>query len=184
LTKPLDGWFGDYSVQLVEVSARGAAMLHEDELPIGARALLRFAWRGEELEITAEIARTTGQRSGIHFIDDSADLRRMIELSALELLRAQEANATGDRERNVIGDETLTAASAGARALRGYLVFELDGGKWKSRVALVPDQPANGFTVAANESDEQIDLLCRTFESGGEEERRMTRMIAQLSISR
>ena len=40
LTKPLDAWFGDFAVQLVEVSASGASMLHEEELPDGARAPL------------------------------------------------------------------------------------------------------------------------------------------------
>ncbi len=184
LTKPLDGWFGDFAVELVDVSASGAQIVHDDPLPEGARGLLRFTWRGEDIELTAEVARTMGQRSGLAFVDDSPILRQHIEISALELLRAREANATGDRARNVIGDETLTAASAGARALRGYLVYELNGNQWTCRVAVVPNQPPNGFTVAANESEEQIDLLRKTFESGGEEERKMTRMIAQLSVTR
>jgi len=38
--------------------------------------------------------------------------------------------------------------------------------------------------VLADESDEQIDLLCRTFESGDAESRSMTRMIAELSVRR
>ena len=184
LTKPLDGWFGDFAVELVDVSASGAQIVHDDPLPEGARGLLRFTWRGEDIELTAEVARTMGQRSGLAFVDDSPILRQHIEISALELLRAREANATGDRARNVIGDETLTAASAGARALRGYLVYELNGNQWTCRVAVLPNQPPNGFTVAANESEEQIDLLRKTFESGGEEERKMTRMIAQLSVTR
>lgn len=184
LTKPLDGWFGDYAVELVDVSVSGAQIVHQDPLPDGSRGLLRFTWRGEDIELTAEVARTMGQRSGLVFVDDSSMLRQHIEISALELLRAREANATGDRARNVIGDETLTAASAGARALRGYLVYELNDHQWTCRVALEPTQPANGFTVAANESEEQIDLLRKTFESGGEEERKMTRMIAQLSVTR
>ena len=184
MTKPLDGWYGDFAVQIVDVSARGAQIIHDDPLPAGSRALLRFSWRGQELELTAEIIHSAGQRSGLRFIDDSEPLRKLIRQSAEELLRAQEANASGDRERNVVGDETLTAASAGVRALRGYLVYELTDRAWKCRVALLPDQPDNGFTVAANESQEQIDLLCRTFESGDEEARRMTRMIAELSINR
>src|SRR5437899_91075 len=98
LTKPIDGWLGDFSVQLTEVSARGAQILHEDELPDGARALLRFMWRGEELELLAEIVHSMGQRSGLRFIDDNARLRDLIRQSAEELLRAQQANAEGDRD--------------------------------------------------------------------------------------
>lgn len=184
LTKPLDAWFGDFAVQLIEVSARGASMLHEDELPVGARALLRFLWRGEAIEITAEIARTAAQRSALLLIEDSDRLRVLIMESAAELLRAREANASGDRNRNLVGDETLTAASQGAGLGRTFLAYELADGKWKCRVVLVPDQPENGFTVMAGESDEQIALLQRTFESGGEEARSMTRMIAGLSVTR
>jgi hypothetical protein len=99
-------------------------------------------------------------------------------------LRAQEANASGDRQHNVVGDETLTAASAGARASSGFLQYRLTGDGWTCQRALLPDQPEDGFTVSANESQEQIDLLCRTYEGGDTESKRMTRMIAELSVTR
>lgn len=184
LTKPLDAWFGDFAVQLVEVSAIGAFMLHDDSLPAGSRALLRFTWREADLEITSEVIRTTGQRSGVRFIDDDPTLRNLIRVSATELLQAREANAVGDRERNRIGDETLTAASRGARGGRGYLVFQLIDGAWKSQLTAEAKQPENGFTVLSDEPDEQIEMLCRTFEAGDPESRRMTKLIAQLSVTR
>lgn len=184
LTKPLDAWFGDFAVQLVEVSAHGASMLHDDELPAGSRALLRFAWRGEEIELTTEITRTEGMRSLLQFIDESPRLGELVRHSAEELHRAREANASGDRERNLIGDATLTAASERGQGIRSYLVYEFAGGKWSCRVALLPDQPENGFTVSAAEPHEQIDLLQRTFEAGDEQSRAMTRAIAELSIKR
>lgn len=183
-TKPVDGWFGDYSVMIVEVSANSAKILHDDPIPVGARGLLRFSWRGQELELTAEIVRTEGARSGVRLIDDSKLLRDLIEASATEVLRAQEANLIGDRARNVVGDETLTAASAGARANTGFLQYHLTPKGWKCHRALLPDQPEDGFTVSANESQEQIDLLCRTYETGDPEAKKMTRMIAELSVTR
>jgi hypothetical protein len=184
LTAPLQAWFGDFSVQLVEVSASGAAMIHDDPIQTGSRALLRFTWRENDLEITAEVARTTGQRSGVHFVEEDATLRELIRQSATELLLAREANAGGDRERNRIGEGTLTAASRGARMGRGYLTFQLVDGAWKSRLVDEPKQPENGFTVLADEPDEQIEMLCRTFEAGDPESRRMTKLIAQLSVTR
>ncbi len=184
LTKPVDGWFGDFSVAVVEVSGNSAKILHDDELLVGARGLLRLTWRGEELELMAEIVRTEGARSALRIVEESPQLRRLIADSATELLRAQEANLRGDRERNVVGDETLTAASAGARATSGFLCFRLTPDGWKCSRALLPDQPDNGFTVSANESQDQIDLLCRTYETGDREAKRMTRMIAELSVTR
>ncbi|HEX9407048.1 MAG TPA: PilZ domain-containing protein [Thermoanaerobaculia bacterium] len=184
LTKPLDGWFGDFSVLVVEISATGAKLVHDEPIPMGSRGLLRFTWRGRELEILSQVTRSEGARSGVHFLQFSDDLRTLVTESANEVLRAQQANAEGDRKRNVVGDETLTAASAGARALSGFLQYHLTGKGWKCHRALLPDQPDDGFTVSANESQEQIDLLCRTYESGDEEAKRMTRMIAQLSVTR
>ena len=184
LTKPVDGWFGDFSILIVEVSASGAKIVHDDEIPRGARGLLRFAWRGRDVEILSQITRTEGAHSGVHFLQHDPALDEMITSSASELLRAQQANAQGDRARNVIGDETLTAASAGVRAASGFLQYHLTPNGWKCHRALLPDQPDDGFTVSANESQEQIDLLCSTYESGNEEAKRMTRMIAEVSVTR
>ena len=184
LTRPVDGWFGDFSVQIVEVSASGAAVVHDDELPVGSRGLLRFTWRESDLELMAEVARTTGNRSGLRFIDDDPTLRGLIRASATELLMAREANAEGDRERNRIGDQTLTAASRGARLGRGYLAFHFVEGKWRSELVAEAKQPEDGFTVLSDEPDEQIDMLCNTFEAGDPESRRMTKLIAQLSVTR
>ena len=188
LTKPLDGWFGDEPVKVLDVSARGAQVLAQiasgDPLPLGTRLPLRFQWRGEDVALAAVIVRTGKERYGVHFVDPGDRLRQLIRESAVELLRAQEANAFGDREKNLIGDESLTAMSRKVMLARSFVIYELTEGGWKSRPALLPDQPDNGFTVIAEETEEQIDLLCRTFETGDEEARRMIRMIAELSVSR
>lgn len=184
LTKPVDGWFGDFSVLIVEVSASGAKIVHDDPIPNGSRGLLRFSWRGADVEMLSQITRSDGARSGVHFLDSNAELREMIASSANEVLRAQQANAQGDRARNIVGDETLTAASAGVRAASGFLQYHLTPNGWKCHRALLPDQPDDGFTVSANESQEQIDLLCTTYESGDAEAKRMTRMIAEVSVTR
>jgi hypothetical protein len=184
LTKPIDGWFGDFSVVVVEVSVGGAKIVHDDPLPKGARGLLRFTWRGRDLEVLSQVTRSDGARSGLHFLEHCEDLVTLVNEWANEVLQAQQANAEGDRARNVVGDETLTAASAGARALTGFLQYHLTADGWKCHRALLPDQPEDGFTVSANEPQEQIDLLCRTYEGGDVEAKNMTRMIAQLSINR
>ncbi|HEX9984481.1 MAG TPA: PilZ domain-containing protein [Thermoanaerobaculia bacterium] len=183
LTQPLDGWFGDWSVRMVDVSTKGALIEHADEdLPPEARALVRFFWRGEEIELLAEAIRTDDNRRGLVFIDDSPELRRIITASATELLRAQEANAHGQRELNRIGDETLTAASAARLHGEAFVTYRLIDGSWKRRQSLLPDQPPDGFTIPAGEADEQVKLLCTTYENGDTEARRMTRLLAELSV--
>ena len=183
LVRPLDGWFGDFAVQLVEVSATGALMESGEEIPPESRALLRFWWRDAELEITAETVRQNGARTAVKFVDSNATLMDLIADSARELLRAQEANAAGDRARNVIADETLTSASVAHGAI-GYVTWVLKPDGWTKRPSLLPDQPPDGFTISASEPDEQVQILCRTYESGDAEARRLTRMLAEISVAK
>jgi hypothetical protein len=181
LVEPLDGWFGDYAVRLVDVSATGALVEFEEPIPSDARALLRFFWRGRELEIMAETTRVEERRCGLQFVEESAELWALLASSAQEVLLALEANARGDRAANVVGDQTFTAAMYAHAS--GYVCWTLDADGWKSRRALIRDQPENGFTVAESESEEQVELLRRTYESGDAEARRMTRMLAELSMA-
>jgi hypothetical protein len=182
LAEPVDAWFGDWSVRLLNLSATGAGVETDELLPEDAQALLRFFWRGQELELRARTARKVETRTGLEFLEESETLCELLAASATELLRAQEANAAGQREANVFGDETLTAASARAR-LTGYVTWTLNEGGWKATHSLLPDQPPNGFTVSAGEDGEQVAMLCRTYEAGDAEARRLTRMLAELSVA-
>ncbi|HYC92698.1 MAG TPA: PilZ domain-containing protein [Thermoanaerobaculia bacterium] len=182
LTEPLDGWFGDFSVRLVDVSASGAQIEHDEPIPADARGLLRFWWRGQEVEILASTARTIEEhRSGVQFLEENETLRGLIAMSAADLLRALEANARGDRTANVIGEETLT--SAWQRPIAGYVSWIYEGGAWSATPSRHNGQPPNGFTISAAEADDQVEMLRRTYESGDGEARRLTRMLAELSVS-
>lgn len=183
LTKPLDARFGRYKVRLLDVSATGALIESDTEIPVGSRAQLRFTWREHTVKIKAEAVRTEHGHAGLHFLEDSEHLRAAIAGSATEVLRAQEANLEGERERNVIyGDETLTSASAGLRA-SGFVTWTLEEQGWKRRRSLLPDQPDHGFTLAASEPEEQVALLQKTYENGDAEARRLTRLLAELSVA-
>ena len=181
LDEPLDGWFGDFAVRITNVSATGVGVECGEEIPAGSRALLRFFWRDCEVELLAELTRSSDDGAGLAFVDDPAVIRELIAQSATELLRAQEANAMGNREQNIVyGDQTLTAASS--RVTSTYTTWTYEDGVWTSRRSLVPDQPQNGFTVYSGETEEQVYLLKRTYEKGDNETRRLTRVFAELSV--
>lgn len=183
LTEPIEGRFDLAPVRILDVSATGALLLHEGIIPEGARGLLRFPWRGEEILVVSQVRRSDEGRSGLEFVADSEPLRAALSASVSELLRAQEANAEGDRAKNVIsGDETITAA-AGMRAVNIFVSYRLTAEGWKRRTMLLPEQPEDGFTVAASVPDEEIRSLCQTYESGSEEARRLTRLLAELSVA-
>jgi hypothetical protein len=181
LGEPLDGWFGDFAVRLVDVSATGALVEYDEPLPADARALLRFYWKGVEVEVTAETVRTTDSQSGLRFLEENDNLRMLIASSATEMLLALEANARGDRGANVVGDETLT--SAWQRPATGFIRWIFGAAGWRSERSHSSEQPPDGFTIGAAEPDEQVSLLCRTYESGDAEARKLTRMLAELSVA-
>lgn len=183
LTKPLKARLGNRSVMLIDVSAVGALVQNGDEIPVGTTKNLRFTWRKEKVSIKAEAVRTEEGRIGLKFAEDSEQLRRLISESATEVLRAQQANLEGEREKNVVGEDTLTAASAGLRG-KGYMMYIFRAGTWTKRRAMIPDQPdEDGFTVAASEPEEQVALLCDAYARGDEEARRLTRLLAELSTA-
>jgi len=182
LTKPIEGWFADLPIQLIDVSAIGALIESEEDLPNGLKATLRFSWRKQKIKLKAMTVRYEEGIAGLHFLEDNEKLRRAIAESATEVLRAQQANLEGARERNIIADEeTLTTASAGLRAA-GYATWTLDDEGWKKRKSLLPDQPSDGFTIAAAEPEENVALLRTTYENGDAEARRLTRLLAELSV--
>ena len=183
LTEPLQARFGKRAVKLIDVSATGALIEDGGEVPVGEQKNLRFTWREKKITIKAETVRTDEGRAGLKFLEDSKALRDAIAESATEMLRAQQANMDGDREKNIVGDETLTAASAGLLRGKGYMVYNLENGVWTKRRALIAEQPPNGFTVSAGEPDDQVALLIDAYERGDDEARRMTRLLAELSVA-
>jgi PilZ domain-containing protein len=183
LTKPLTARFGRFRVHLLDVSAIGALIDSDKDIPLGLQDTLKFKWRKYSVEIRAEAVRTAEDQAGLHFLEDSEQLRNLISESAMEVLKAQEANLEGARERNIIsGDETLTSASAGLRA-SGFVSWTLEEQGWKKRRSLLPDQPENGFTVSSGEPEDQVALLRKTYENGDAEARRLTRLLAELSAA-
>lgn len=181
LVRPLDGWFGDWSVRFVDVSASGALIECDEPIPDDARGLLRFFWRGEEVELLAETVLRDDQRTSLAFLEKHEGLDRLLDDSAKELQGAQEANASGARERNTLdGEATLTAASS--TISYGWIAWSLADGRWTRRRTLLPEQPEDGFTIPDGEPEDQVELLRDTYANGDEEARQLTRIFAELSV--
>lgn len=186
LPKPIDAWFGDFSVRLLDISASGARIEHVDAIPEDSRALLRFSWKGEDVEILADRVRGYANSSGVRFLEESETIFRLVTQVATDIVLAQQANALGNREDNVLdGDQTLTSASAGARlGVKTFVIWQLTTSGWTQQVSLLPDQPPNGFTVSAGEPEDEVEMLCQSYESGNDEARRMIRSLAEISLTR
>lgn len=65
-----------------------------------------------------------------------------------------------------------------------YLRCTLEGGKWFRLYVDEPEQPANGFTIAAPANDSEADVLCRAYENAKSEARRAMRLSFEQTIAR
>ena len=192
LAKPILALFDGQNALILDIGVGGALIEHYGEPKSGDRMRLLFRWKAIDTEFVAEIVRTTIVRrtpnavvshSGVRFEQSIGDaesrLNDMMATFVGKMLAAQKANAGA----------TETAASAtlvdlgGARRARtpGYITYRLDGTTWSRELSDLPTQPLNGFTVAAYEDEDELESLCRAWETADMESRRLIRLVAELS---
>lgn len=196
LAKPLEAEFDGLAVRLHEIGLVGAFIDHDVPLEPDRTGILSFAWGEDLLRFECRVVHSRSDVAGgprfssgldvrSALGESAAKLRKMIAEHVARVVAAQEANAFGMRELNRIdGDATLTALGSARRtAQSGFISYRLISGTWKKVPSLLPDQPSDGFTVAAWEEDEQLESLRKAYEQADEEGRSFLRMLAELSIS-
>lgn len=200
---PRPARFATFEVVLVDLSLKGAGIQHPNQIPPGTRSLLRFRLERESHEITCEIKRSKLQlvrqgtktlqiyRSGLQFVGIEGEAETIKDALRKRVQRAiarQQADAFANADAMKGVDESSGAIPLAALAAwmetRPYVRCVLEkNGKWKSEKVDVPDQPPVGFTVLADEGETEIDLLRRAFERANDEQRRLIRMFAQITLS-
>lgn len=193
LTRPLHGKSGSSPIYLVDASVEGIRIAHQGIVSaVGKTLRVEFAWEGQRIELECAVVHNTLIRlakskkgkstyhAGLRIIeavgDSRAVLRQLVADCVARALDEQKANARG------IPAEVAQVFQTGKGT--EYLRCELIEGAWRRTSTMMPDQPANGFTVSANEDRAQIEVLCRTFETSDSAGRRMIRTMAKMSISR
>lgn len=80
-----------------------------------------------------------------------------------------------------IGSSALPTARIAKQT--GYICFQLEKNRtWKKKRTHDPGQPAEGFTVSADEDQLQVQMLCDAYERSDLDGRKMIQLFAQLSI--
>jgi hypothetical protein len=192
LDEPLQGSLEGMPVQVVEVSVTGMRLAHESRLPPAATRRLTVTGGAAPMEFSCSVirsmlhrlARNPGEKtiyhSGVQIIEAYGDsdlaVRNLIAERVIRALEEQKANARGIPP---ITDFTYQIEK-GDRFRR----CELVNGVWRKFDTTNPQQPENGFTIAAAVAPFHVDMLCRTYEQTTAEGRRLTQILAQLSISR
>jgi hypothetical protein len=189
--EPLPAVLDEAAVQVIEVSVVGCRISHDTRFsPTTNSRTIRVTWNDRKMEFWCEIVRSTlfkigrgaGDKSiyhsGIRFIEASGDseatLRDLIAARIIRALEEQKANARGipplDQYTYRVGKSNR------------YLRCEFTGDRWRNMETTRVEQPENGFTISADIDPAQIEILCRTYERADPHGRRLTQILAELSI--
>jgi hypothetical protein len=192
LDQPLKGFLDEFPVRVIEVSVSGLRVEHDMRIVPAPTRKIRVEWKGRTLQFGCVVARSTLFRlaqeaneksiyhSGIRILESVGDaemqLREFIADRVTRALDEQKANARG---LPPLGVYTFQVGK-GDR----YRRCEFIDGAWRKTDTTTSQQPPNGFTVSAELDSVTVDLLCRTFETTTEQGRRLTQMLAELSIKK
>ena len=185
LTELLPANVDGVPVRVIEVSVSGARLAHESRFPRAASNTLRIAWRAQTIRLQIEAVRSMLVRpgeyqSGVRFINTGGDSDRPLrELIGDHVTRALNEQIANSRGVPPLGHYTYQPGK-GDR----YRRCEFIAGVWKKSETSDPSQPPNGFTISAEIDPGEVQMLCQTWLACDEEGRRLTQVLAQLSIDK
>lgn len=204
--QPLAAQFANVAVELADLSLRGARIIHLQPLQAGRSGPLRFEWLGHDVGIEAEVVRCRIDRmadgksgniysSGLLYTraaeTNGNPLRELVEEHVVRAVQEQIANARGtfiplgERLTLFRSEGRLSVrpiAGSHARLPQSFLSCTLTDRGWRKVATSDPAQPPEGFTVSALEDPDHVELLCKTYRKAGEQDRRLIRMLAEISI--
>jgi hypothetical protein len=198
LPKPVPATFGGFPGNLVEFSLTGCRFEHVDRLTLHAQLPLRFSWRGKPVRLTATVVRSemsavgrkTAYTSGLEFcesVDEAPSVIREVvawladaaakKSPVAKPVTPAPAPTPGQVPFLNLDDEPETLSAP-------YLQCTLAAGKWSKVYVDAPEQPANGFTIAAPSDESEADVLCRAYEKAKGEARRAMRQSFEQAIAK
>jgi hypothetical protein len=191
LDEPLSAHFGASRVAVFEISASGFMVAHETRYAPGEIDQLVIEWEGTRLQLMCRLVRSTlwrlaksmGEKSvyhsGLQIVDAIGDAYQMLrDLIAGRIIRAIE-----EQKANARGIPPLAAYMYQPGKGNLFRRCELRDGVWRKTETTHPDQPQYGFTISAEVDPAHVELLCRTWEATTPEGRRLTQLLASLSVN-
>jgi len=181
--QPLTGRLGRTDVDIVDLSVLGARVEHRVPLATaGGHAHIDFVWDGQSIAADCRIVRSRVEknvhRSGLEFDGLPRPMRDTIrQLIEIHLRRAF------DEQRRAALDVVLPPLDGLAGLDNGYVCVTFEGPGWLRKRTHDPGQPHEGFTVSADETDSQIELLREAYERSDQAGRKLIQLFAQLSIA-
>jgi hypothetical protein len=189
LAKPIPATFGDERVLVLDLGLSGALLSGPCPYEQGAEYDLAFLDGRGNVRVrglvtgTADHGQSAERDLLVRFQERGVGLYEFIERYREQIGRAEVANLEGDIDHNIIdGDRMLSDLGLAARSNEPFLCCRLNAGRWTREITKNREQPPDGFTISAAETDEQVPLLQLAYEESDETGRRALREFAAVSL--
>ena len=189
LAKPIPATFGEQRVLVLDLGPSGALLSGQCDYEQGDEQELAFLDGRGNVKVRGLVTGVADHGVSPHrdllvrFHDQGDGLAEFIARYEDQIHRAELANAEGNIEQNVIdGDRMLSDLGAAARANEPFLRCRLHAGRWMREITSSREQPPDGFTISAAETEDQVTLLQLAYEESDEEERNALREFAAVSL--
>ena len=189
---PIPARLGGQPVAVIDLAIGGARLLGTTRVPPASTHDLDIDHDGETIRLKCSVTRCVIQafasrkdekstyEIGVRIVETVGDadkkLHHLIAEFVLKAIEEQRANWNGVPP---VGPYVHIEGKGGR-----YRRCQFFNGAWQIAETTQPDQPLNGFTVSAEVSPRYLKLLCQTWEKTDNEGKRLTRILAELSINK
>lgn len=192
LSPPLRGEIDGIFAAISEISLVGLRLMHDQRLAATPTHQIRFQWQQYTMRLRGEVIRTTIKKlakkpgdtsvyeSGIRITQAVGESAALLK----DLIADFVVRAINEQLANARGVPPLAAYSYQTGKGDRYRRCEYVNGTWRKVETTDAQQPQSGFTISADVDANELDTLCRTWEACDAEGRRLTQILAQLSISK
>jgi hypothetical protein len=190
LLRPLEASVGGKPVFILDLSIAGFNVAHQEGIGrIGEHPLLSFEWEGKRITVRCVIARTGVERAGTatsrtlyHSGLEIADVAEEGRAALRELVHDYVARALDEQKANARGVPPFAVQYQQTGTATDFVRHELTAGKWRQTRTHDNEQPMNGFTIAADHTAAEVEMLREAFAKGDRGMREIIRKTAELSI--
>ena len=188
LIEPLRGTIGAARIFVLDVSLRGLRVAHQDPIgDLGDPCPVRAEGEGRRIELTCSLARTqvhraADTRSSRTLYHSGLEIQQISDSSSIALrsiIEAHVARAIDEQRANARGIPAIAAQSFQTGNAQHFVRHELVLGRWREIATTDSSQPENGFTVAADHTPHEVQMLRNAYSLS----RELVRSMARLSIS-
>lgn len=183
LRRPLEGRFDGDNVLVVELGLGGAKFEHPQRVDIGRQG--KFLCGDFAASARARHAILLPARSGVVYhigISFDALMAEQKEL-LMKLLIGEAQEQVAEWEANLSGTLGWQPPPSRRSAVAlGFVSLHLNNQGWRRNATSDPNQPLDGVTVPGDTSEDEIAILCETFEKGDHPTRELLRRMATVTI--